>query len=150
MRYLLLFTLFLSSFSLAEVDFKEVYLSFEEAYMSNDVNEFEPWLHKKYKISQTLHIPGVGADTRPVTKNQLLQVMKSSNTPNTMPRSTLENTNIEIKSKKEFCGISETINKTNVSGKTYEEKEVHKVCFKSKKGKYLAVKHNIDVYYKEL
>ena len=97
-----------------------------------------------------MHIPGLGSDSREATGTQMLAVMEKVNKPNTMPRSTKKNTEIEVISNTEFCAFSTTINQTNISGKNYEEKEVRKVCFVKKANNYLANTHNIDVYYKEM
>lgn len=127
----------------------ETYLSFEIAYMNNNVQEFKPWLAKSYKIEQTLHIPGVGADTRPVTKRQLLSSMQAVGKPSTMPRSDAESVEIQAVNSG-FCAVSRTINETTVSGEAYEEKEVREVCFENHKGSYKAYKHSIDVYFRKM
>jgi hypothetical protein len=126
----------------------DTYLNFERAYMNNDVREFEPWLAKSYEIRQTLHIPGVGSDTRPVTKEQLLSSMKAVGKPSTMPRSVPESVEIEDL-ETGFCATSSTVNETTVSGEAYEEKEVREVCFEPHKDSYKAYKHTIDVYFKK-
>ena len=136
--------------SYADDDLMQIYLGFESAYMSNDVSKFKPLLAKEYKISQTLHIPGGISDTRPVSKKQLLNSMKATNLANTMPRSKPENTRIRAQENGGFCGDSNTINEVIVSGKKHQEKEVRNICFKKTKKGYLAVSHNIDVYFTEL
>ncbi|BBM00133.1 hypothetical protein GL2_02070 [Microbulbifer sp. GL-2] len=67
-----------------------------------------------------------------------------------MPRSTAEQTTIEPRSKASFCGSSQTIAKTVVGGKNYEEKEVRKVCFQKQSSTYKATSQNIDVHYRAL
>lgn len=148
MKHLLWIVALLSAFALADDEKIAIYLNFEKAYMSNDVSSFSPWLGKEYKISQTLHVPGMGSDTRPVSKRQLLASMKTVGKPSSMPRSTPENTVIESQGGNSFCASSTTLNKTIVGGDNYEEKEVRKVCFSQKGSKYLATSHNIDVYYR--
>lgn len=150
MRTLILFILITAPYSYGEGDLREVYLAFEKAYMSNDVSKFKPLLAKEYKVSQTLHIPGGISDTKPVSKKQLLKSMKAMNTPNTMPRSKLEDVNIEVQEDGGFCGESITLNDIVVSGKPHEEKEVRNVCFKKAKQGFWAVSHKIDVYFTEL
>jgi hypothetical protein len=140
----------LSAFVQADDDKIGVYLNFEKAYLSNDVSLFSPWLSKEYKISQTLHIPGAGSDTRPVSKRQLLASMESVGKPSSMPHSNRENTTIESQGDNRFCASSTTLNETVVAGENYEEKEIRKVCFSQKGSKYLATSHNIDVYYRAL
>ena len=150
MRKLLLILIIFVQNSYAEDDLKQIFLSFESAYMSNDVSKFKPLPAKKYKFSQTLHIPGGISDTRPVSKRQLLNSMRATKMANTMPRSNPENTSIRVLENGEFCGESNTINEVLVSGKKQEEKEVRSVCFKKTKKGYLAFSHKIDVYYAEL
>lgn len=150
MKKLLLVTILLSAFAQAEEERVSVYLKFEEAYMSNDVTKFSPWLSESYSVSQTLHIPGMGSDTRPASKNQLLASMKAVGRPSSMPRSKAEETIIESSDKESFCGSSHTISKTVVGGKNYEEKEVRKVCFQKQGAAYKATSHNIDVHYRAL
>lgn len=150
MGKLLLILIFFAPCSFAGDDLKDIYLSFESAYMSNDVSKFKPLLAKEYKISQTLHIPGGISDTQPVSKDQLLKSMKATKIPNTMPRSKPENTSIQVLEDGGFCGESNTINEVLVSGRKHEEKEVRNVCFKKTKKGYLAVSHEIDVYFTEL
>lgn len=150
MKKLILIAAFISSVVHAEIDKVSVYLKFEEAYMSNNVAAFSPWLNKNYNISQTLHIPGVGPDTRPVSKAQLLASMGAVGKSSSMPRSTAEGTTIETKANDSFCATSSTINQTVVGGKNYEEKEVRKVCFEKQGEAYKATTHNIDVHYRAL
>jgi len=150
MKKLLLITLFISAFAQAEEDRVSVYLKFEEAYMSNDVIKFSPLLGESYTVSQTLHIPGMGSDTRPVSKSQLLASMKAVGAPSSMPRSAAKETTIESTGETSFCGNSQTMNKTVVGGKNYEEKEVRKVCFEKQGKTYKATTHNIDVHYRAL
>ncbi len=150
MKKLIWITVFLSSVVQAEIDKVSVYLKFEEAYMSNDAASFSPWLSENYKIRQTLHIPGVGSDTRPVSKDQLLASMALVGKPSAMPRSTPENTAIEAEADSSFCATSTTINQTVVGGKNYEEKEVREVCFEDIGGAFKATTHNIDVHYRAL
>ncbi|WP_237066866.1 hypothetical protein [Microbulbifer guangxiensis] len=150
MKKLLLGTLLLSAFVQAEEERVSVYLQFEEAYMSNDVTKFSPWLSESYRISQTLHVPGMGSDTRSVSKNQLLASMKAVGKPSSLPRSKSEDTTIESSDETSFCGSTSTIGKTVVGGKNYEEKEVRKVCFQKQGTEYKATSHNIDVHYRAL
>ena len=150
MKNLIWIMIFASAFVKAETDKVSVYLQFEEAYMSNNVSLFSPWLSENYKIRQTLHIPGVGADTRPVTKQQLLAGMNQVGKPSSMPRSSASGTEIQLGKKNSFCASSNTVNTTVVSGKNYEEKEVRKVCFEKQSGTYKAITHNIDVHYRAL
>lgn len=150
MKNLIWIMIFASAFVKAETDKVSVYLQFEEAYMSNDVSLFTPWLSEKYQISQTLHIPGVGVDTRPVTKEQLLGGMKQVGKPSSMPRSSANSTEIELNNENSFCATSSTVNQTVVGGKNYEEKEIRKVCFEKQNESYKATIHNIDVHYRAL
>ncbi len=127
-----------------------VYLNFEQAYLSNDVSLFAPLLSKNYTIKQTLHVPGVGSDTVPVTKAQLLEGMKQNPKPSSLPRSKAESVKIETISKKQFCARSQTLDQVVVAGKNYEEKEQRKACFKHENNRYEAITHTIDVYYRKL
>ena len=131
-------------------DLMSTYLEFENSYMSNSVEESEPWLAKQYKIVQTLHVPGMGSDSREVTGKQMLAVMKSMKVANSTPHSTPENTEIYVISANDFCATSTTISETIVGGKDYEEKEVRNVCFTKTSDNYLATSHKIDVYYSEI
>lgn len=151
MKNLLIIALIIPMLSVAEEPDSrvETYLSFESAYMSNNVQEFKPWLAKSYKIEQTLHIPGVGADTRPVTKQQLFSSMKAIGKPSTMPRSAAESVEIQA-AESGFCAVSRTVNETTVSGESYEETEVREVCFEPHKSSYKAYKHSIDVYFRKM
>ena len=151
MKNLLIIALIMPMLSVAEeLDSRvETYLSFERAYMSNNVREFKPWLAKSYEIEQTLHIPGVGADTRPVTKQQLLSSMKAVGKPSTIPRSVAESVEIQA-AESGFCAVSRTVNETTVFGEAYEEAEVREVCFEPHKSSYRAFKHSIDVYFKKM
>ncbi|WP_221794665.1 hypothetical protein [Oceanobacter mangrovi] len=150
MKHLLWIVVLLSAFAQAGDEKIAIYLDFEKAYMSNNVSSFSPWLGKEYKISQTLHIPGMGADTRSVSKRQLLASMKAVGKPSSMPHSAPENTVIESVGGNSFCASSTTLKKTIVGGDKYEEKEVRNVCFSQNGSKYLATSHNIDVYYRAL
>ena len=80
-----------------------VYLNFEQAYLSNDVSLFAPLLSKNYTIKQTLHIPGLGSDTVPVTKAKLLEGMKQNPKPSSLPRSKAESVKVETISSNQFC-----------------------------------------------
>ena len=126
---------------------EKVYLEFESAYLSNSVDQFKPWLSDKYSLTQTLHIPEVGADSRTVSQDVLLKSMKSINKPNTTPRSILENIKIESMEGNKFCGVSETKNIVSVSGEKYEEFEIRKVCFEPTNSKYKAYSHEINIHY---
>jgi hypothetical protein len=138
MRKLLLALALFTQCSYAETGLKEIYFAFENAYMSNDVSQFEPLLAKDYRISQTLHIPGGVSDTRPASKTQLLTAMRMTGTPNSMPRSDAENTLVNPTDDGGFCGESNTLNEVVISGKRHEEKEIRKVCFKKTNNGYLA------------
>ncbi|MEI8645421.1 hypothetical protein P4S60_07370 [Pseudoalteromonas sp. Hal040] len=127
-----------------------VYLNFEQAYLSNDVSLFAPLLSKNYTIKQTLHIPGVGSDTVPVTKAQLLESMKQNPKPSSLPRSKAESVKVKTISSNQFCANSQTLDQVVVAGKNYEEKELRKACFKHENNRYEAISHSIDVYYREL
>lgn len=150
MKFWLSFLIFTSTSVFANDELKSTYLEFESSYMSNSKAKYAPWLSSSYKIIQTMHVPSLGSDSREATGAQMLAMMEKMNTPNTMPRSTKKNTEIEVISSTEFCAFSTTINQTNISGKNYEEKEVRKVCFIKQANNYLANTHNIDVYYKEI
>jgi len=97
-----------------------------------------------------LHVPGVGSDTVPVTKAQLLEGMKQNPKPSSLPRSKAESVKIETISKKQFCARSQTLDQVVVAGKNYEEKEQRKACFKHENNRYEAITHTIDVYYRKL
>ena len=134
----------------AAEDKVSVYLNFEQAYLSNDVSLFAPLLSKNYTIKQTLHIPGLGSDTVPVTKAQLLEGMKQNPKPSSLPRSKAESVKVETISSNQFCANSQTLDQVVVAGKNYEEKELRKACFKHENNRYEAISHTIDVYYREL
>ena len=136
--------------SAADEKLKKIYIGFESVYMNNDADGFLALLDKSYEIKQTLHIPGVGADYRPVTKEQLIASMRRVGKPSSFPRSKMLDVTIEIKSENDFCGSSSTLKQTKVRGKDYEEKENRKVCFRKEGDKYLAVEHTIDVYFTEM
>jgi hypothetical protein len=140
----------LSVYAENEKDRIGIYLDFEEAYMSNNAYKLNAWLSDNYKVTQTLHVPGIGSDSRTVSKEQLLAAMKSIGRPSEFPRSTETNTVIESVSENAFCASSTTTNQTVVGGKDYEEKEVRRVCFSGEGEKYLATSHKIDIYYREL
>ncbi|TLU64904.1 hypothetical protein FE810_10665 [Thalassotalea litorea] len=127
-----------------------VYLEFESAYLSNDVEKFEPWLHNEYTLVQSLNVPDIGKDSRSVTKEQLLGAMKMMGKPSSMPQSSGDSVEILNQTDETFCAASTTLNRTTVSGLNYEEKEVRKVCFSRDDKKYLATTHEIDVFYKKL
>ncbi len=127
-----------------------VYLNFEQADLSNDVSLFALLLSKNYTIKQTLHIPGLGSDTVPVTKAQLLEGMKQNPKPSSLPRSKAESVKVETISSNQFCANSQTLDQVVVAGKNYEEKELRKACFKHENNRYEAISHTIDVYYREL
>ena len=149
--FLMLVSIFYASSTLATEDkLKDTYIEFESAYMSNNADQFSAWLAEDYEIKQTLHIPGVGPDYRPVSKEQLIASMKKTGRPNTLPRSELAAVSIEIISESKFCGSSATITQTKVSGKYYKEEEKRKVCFYLAGGRYIAVEHTIDVYYTKM
>ncbi len=150
MKQTILLTLFLSVFALAEEDNKATYLMFEDDYMSNDISLFEPWLNEDYKLVQTLNVPGMGSDTRVASRSQLISAMKSMRSPNSIPRSSRKDTNIEIISDSAFCGSSHVFNETFVGGKNYEEKEIRRVCFSKIEGTYRVTSHNVDVHYREI
>ena len=150
MKFWMSFLLIVSSNALASTNLKTTYFEFENSYMSNAVEEYAPWLSSQYKIVQTLHIPGLGSDSREVTGKQMLAAMKSMKSANSTPRSTPENTEIKVISNNDFCASSTTKTKTTVGGKDYEEKEVRNVCFTKKSERYLATTHTIDVYYLEI
>lgn len=146
----MLFFVFICPRVLASADLMSTYLDFENSYMSNSVEVYQPWLSKHYKIIQTLHIPGLGSDSREVTGKQMLAAMRSMKVANSTPRSTPENTEIKVISENEFCATSTTISKTKVGGKDFEEKEIRKVCFTKELENYLAISHKIDIYYSEI
>ena len=146
----ILMLLVLSTVAIANENQKQIYLEYESAYMSNDADRFSEWLSQEYTIKQTLHIPGVGPDYRPVTKEQLVAGMRKVGRPSSFPRSDSANVSIEQKGEMEFCGRSSTKTQTKVRGKDYEEKEKRKVCFRKEGGKYLAIEHTIDVYFIEM
>ncbi|WP_444939160.1 hypothetical protein [Microbulbifer sp. JMSA002] len=150
MKNLIWIIILTSPFVKAETDKISVYLKFEEVYMSNDVSLLSPWLSKNYKISQTLHIPGVGADTRHITKKHLLASMRQIGKPSSMPRSKASVTKIETKNENSFCATSSTANQRVVGERKYEEKEVRKVCFERQGETYKATTHNINVHYRAL
>lgn len=150
MKFWMTFLVFICPRVLASADLMSTYLDFENSYMSNSVEAYEPWLAKDYKIIQTLHIPELGSDSREVTGKQMLAAMKSMKVANSTPRSTPENTEINLVSDNDFCATSTTVSQTKVGGKDYEEKEVRKVCFTKKLENYLAISHKIDVYYSEI
>ncbi len=141
----------LSSYSIAANDeLKQIYIEFESAYMSNNAKNFAKWLDEDYEIKQTLHIPGVGPDYRPVTKEQLIASMQKINRPSSFPRSEISKVTIKEKSENLFCGSSSTESQTKVRGKDYKETEERKVCFRKNGNKYLALEHTIDVYFVEM
>lgn len=147
---LLLLSMFALPAPAADIHLQQVYLDFESAYMSNDADRFAAWIAADYEIRQTLHIPGSGADYRPVTKEQLIASMRIIDKPSSLPRSHIVNIAIELKTRDQFCGTSVTLELSTISGKDLEVREQRKVCFRRENGWYLAVEHTIDVYYKEL
>ncbi len=149
----LLMTLLLlavSGASASDTDLRQIYLDFESAYMNNDADRFSEWLAENYEIKQTLHIPGIGPDYRPVTKEQLIASMRNIGKPSSFPRSEIDSVVITENDQKNFCGASETFNKTIVRGKDYEEKEERRVCFYYRDGRYFVVEHTIDVFFTEM
>jgi len=149
MRKFLILSFFISNFVHAnDIDYQSIYFDFENAYYSNDVSKLSPWLHDDYSIEQSMNVPGMESDSRIVTKNQLLSVLKSMSKPSTMPRS--NSVEIQFINENEFCGLSKTINETLVAGKKYEERENRNVCFIKKGNSYQVNVHKIDVFYKAL
>lgn len=134
----------------ANDELKSVYLAFESDYMSNDATKYSRWLTDEYEIVQTMHVPGMGSDSRTVTGKQMVGFMKNMNKPNSTPRSTLDNTVVRLTDNTGFCATSSTIVKTKVSGKNYEEKETREVCFLKINSDFKALEHKIDVYYKKI
>lgn len=147
---LLLLSIFALPASATDINLRQVYLDFESAYMSNDADRFAAWIATDYEIRQTLHIPGLDPEYRPVTKEQLIASMRIIDKPSSLPRSFIDHVTIESRTNTRFCGASVTISLTSARDKDYEEREQRKVCFRSENGWYLAVEHTIDVYYKEL
>lgn len=150
MKYLLSILIFVSCSAVANDELKNIYLSFESDYMSNDSVKYSKWLTEQYEIVQTLHAPGLGSDSRKVTGKQMVGLMKKMNQPNSTPRSTIENTIIRLTDNTGFCATSSTVTNTKVSGKDYEEKETREVCFREVVNDFKAVEHRIDVFYKQL
>jgi len=148
MKKLSILVIFLTTAIYAEDhSMQKIFINFESAYMSNDVVKFKPWLAEDYSLTQTLHIPEMGSDSRNVSKKALLQSMKMMKTQNSTPRSILDNITIEKLTGNKFCGSSKTKNNTTVSGKVYEELETRKVCFDKDGSNYQAYLHEIDVHY---
>ncbi|MDP5041279.1 MAG: hypothetical protein NWQ54_24270 [Paraglaciecola sp.] len=150
MKYLLTFLIIVSCNALANDELKSIYLAFESDYMSNDAEKYSDWLIDQYEIVQTMHVPGMGSDSRTVTGKQMIGFMKKMNKPNSTPRSTIENTTIRLTDNTGFCASSNTVATTKVSGKDYEEKETREVCFRKIDSNFKAIEHKIDVYYKKL
>jgi hypothetical protein len=125
-------------------------LAFESDYMSNDAEKYSDWLIDQYEIVQTMHVPGMGSDSRKVSGKQMIGFMKKMNKPNSTPRSTIENTTIRLTDNTGFCASSSTVATTKVSDKDYEEKETREVCFRKIDSDFKAIEHKIDVYYKKL
>ncbi len=150
MKYLLSILIFVSCNAFSNEELKSIYLSFESDYMSNDSEKYSKWLTDQYEIVQTMHVPGLGSDSRKVTGKQMIGFMKKMNKPNSTPRSTMENTSIRLTDNTGFCAMSSTVAETKVSGKDFEEKETREVCFLKIVSDFKAIEHKIDVYYKEL
>jgi len=151
MKLLITMLLFTASGVFAsDVDLRQIYLDFESAYMSNDAGRISEWLAENYEIKQTLHIPGVGPDYRPVSKEQLIASMNRTGKPSSFPRSERDSVIIIENEQHKFCGTSKTLNKTIVRGKDFEEKEERRVCFDYRDGRYFAVEHTIDVFFTEM
>lgn len=150
MKYLLTFLIIVSCNALANEELKSIYLAFESDYMSNDAEKYSDWLIDQYEIVQTMHVPGMGSDSRTVTGKQMIGYMKKMKKPNSTPRSTIENTTIRLTENTGFCASSNTVATTKISGKDYEEKETREVCFRKIDSDFKAIKHKIDVYYKKL
>ncbi|MDO6692659.1 hypothetical protein Q4574_05160 [Aliiglaciecola sp. 3_MG-2023] len=150
MKYVLFVLLFVSYSAFSKDELKQVYLSFESDYMSNNGEDYSKWLTDQYEIVQTMHIPNLGSDSRRVTGKQMLESMKKMNKPNATPSSTLENTRVHLKDDSRFCATSTTVTHANISGTAYEEKETRKVCFIKIMSEFKASEHKIDVYYKAL
>lgn len=126
-----------------------LYLLFEEAFISNDVAAFSPWLSDAYLLTQTLHVLGSIADSRRFSKEALLSTMRDIGKPSSIKRSSKSTVSI-IPAGDSFCAVSRIVATTAAGGKNYEEKEVRKVCFVSVEGLYQATSHTIDVYYRNL
>ena len=142
--------LLLSTVALTQENQKGIFLQFEEDYMNNDATRFAQWISNEYTLSQTLHVPGVGSDTLSVSKQQVLDSMEATSKPNSTPRSTSEDIEIETISENKFCGISQTSDNRLVGDRKYEEKEIRKVCFVKTNAVYKAIAHSIDVHYRAL
>lgn len=132
-----------------DIDERKIYLEFESDYHSNNAENIDAWLAQDVSLKQTLHIPGIGADTIKVTREQILSSMRKTNRPNTTPMSNLDDVTIEKFDDGRFCGNSKTVTETVVTGKKYIEKEDRKVCFRLSQEKYLVTEQTIDVYYTE-
>ncbi|GAA6186700.1 MULTISPECIES: hypothetical protein [Alteromonadaceae] len=150
MKYLITLLIIVSCNALANDELKSIYFAFESDFMSNDAEKYSDWLTEQYEIVQTMHIPGMGKDSRKVTGKQMIGLMKKMNKPNSTPRSTFENTSIRLIDNTGFCATSSTLTTTKVSGKDYEEKETREVCFRKLDSDFKAIEHKIDVYYKKL
>lgn len=150
MKYIFSLIAFVSLNVFANDELKSTYFAFESDYMSNDASKYSQWLTDEYEIVQTMHVPGMGSDSRKITGQQMVGFMKKMNKPNSTPRSTFENTSVQLTDDTGFCATSNTTATTKVAGKDYEEKETRKVCFLKIKSDFKAVEHKIDVYYKKL
>jgi hypothetical protein len=150
LKYILSLLTIFSISAFANDELKSIYLAFESDYMSNDASKYSQWLTDEYEIVQTMHVPGMGSDSRKVTGKQMVGFMKKMNKPNSTPRSTLDNTEVRLTDNTGFCATSSTIAKTKVSGKNYEEKETREVCFLKINSDFKAVEHKIDVNYKKI
>jgi hypothetical protein len=150
LKYLITFLIIVSCNALANDELKSIYLAFESDYMSNDAEKYSDWLIDQYEIVQTMHVPGMGSDSRKVSGKQMIGFMKKMNKPNSTPRSTIENTTIRLTDNTGFCASSSTVATTKVSDKDYEEKETREVCFRKIDSDFKAIEHKIDVYYKKL
>jgi hypothetical protein len=150
LKYLITFLIIVSCNALANDELKSIYLAFESDYMSNDAEKYSDWLIEQYEIVQTMHVPGMGSDSRKVSGKQMIGFMKKMNKPNSTPRSSIENTTIRLTDNTGFCASSSTVATTKISDKDYEEKETREVCFRKIDSDFKAIEHKIDVDYKKL
>lgn len=130
----------------AETTWRQVYLDFESAYLSNDADRVDKWLGPDVRLSQTLHIPGGRTDTVMASRAQLLASMRRQAAPNQAPGSKAEDVRVTAVPGG-FCGTTETTVEVVVAGKLHEERETRKVCFTSAAAGYQVTEQTIDAFY---
>ena len=124
----------------------QIYLQYENAYLSNDAETVATWLVADADLSETLHV-GDKSETRHMSREQLLTMMRKTGRPNSSPQPTESSVTISGQDESGFCASSSTTATTVVNGKQYKEQDQTKVCFVRMAKAFQVKSHSTDVYY---